>query len=259
MEIERVALSGDWILHQLRQGHAYSTDDLLVVDQAIECVDRPPRRVLDLGCGLGSVMLMSAWVWREAEVVGVEAQALSVDLARRSIEANGCGDRARVLLGDLRDPSLVPGPGTWDLVTGSPPYLPLGHGTVSQRLQRAYCRFEIRGGVEDYCRAAVRALAPDGGFALVHGGRQVARVEAAAREAGLRIARWRRVHGLEGRPPLMALYWMKAGAGKWAMPEAEEALVVRNRDGTRTEAMKRVRDRLGMPRSTRPASSSSRA
>jgi tRNA1(Val) A37 N6-methylase TrmN6 len=41
--------------------------------------------VLDLGCGIGSVLLMLAWRFPDAAVVGVEAQALSLDLARRSI------------------------------------------------------------------------------------------------------------------------------------------------------------------------------
>ena len=48
----------------------------------------PPRRCLDLGCGIGSVLLMVAWQFPHARVVGVEAQRRSAAMARRSIAYN---------------------------------------------------------------------------------------------------------------------------------------------------------------------------
>lgn len=33
-----------------------------------------PKRLLDLGCGNGSVLMMNAWQYPEAECVGIEAR-----------------------------------------------------------------------------------------------------------------------------------------------------------------------------------------
>lgn len=73
-------------------------------------------------------------------------------------------DRITLVQGDLRAP-LPPGlapPGGFDLITGTPPYIPLGGGGSSGRPQKAPCNLETRGGVEGYVEAAAAALAPDG-------------------------------------------------------------------------------------------------
>lgn len=60
-------------------------------------------RGLDLGCGLGSVLMMVCWQLPRLHAVGIEAQASSVERARRSLLVNGCADRACVRHGDFRN------------------------------------------------------------------------------------------------------------------------------------------------------------
>src|SRR5699024_6661169 len=86
-----------------------------------------------------------------------------------------------ILYGDLREVELPRA----DLITGSPPYFPVGTGVPSPDPQRFACRFETRGGVEAYCDAAARLLAPEGLFTMVFIARETPRVEAAAQAAGL--------------------------------------------------------------------------
>ena len=62
-----------------------------------------PRAPADLGCGNGAVLLMLAWRFPATRCVGIEAQPLSVALARRSLAWNGAETRCEVRLGDLRD------------------------------------------------------------------------------------------------------------------------------------------------------------
>ena len=100
--------------------------------------------------------MMVAWGLPDVKMVGVEAQALSYGLARRSLAYNGVTSRVEVRHGDLREADMVPEGSVFDLVTGTPPYIPLGHGSVSKKEQCGPCRFEYRGGVEDYCDAAKR-------------------------------------------------------------------------------------------------------
>jgi tRNA1(Val) A37 N6-methylase TrmN6 len=239
-------LSGDWRLLQRTDGHRWSLDDLVTAWLAHAACARPPRSALDLGCGIGTVLLLTAWRFPEARCVGIEAQDVSVDLARRSIAWNGAGDRCEVRHADFREPGVLSDDERFELVTGTPPYFAPGAGTESDRVQRAPCRFEHRGGVEDYCRAAARALAPGAPFVACEAAGQEPRVRAAAAAHGLAIERWRDVVPRAGKPPLISLFVMRRAAE--AGPRRDEApLVVRDAGGRRTPEMLAIRRDLGMP------------
>lgn len=241
------AFAGHWRIFQLRQGHRYSTDDLLAAWYAVDtCHARRmmPRHALDLGCGIGSVGLFVAWSFPELHLTGIEAQAVSANLARKTIRYNGIADRVVIHEGDLR--ARLP-EGAYDLVTGSPPYWDPADGTLSDAPQKAPCRFEQRGGVEDYSRAAARALAPDGVFALVMDGRQRERVLTGAGAAGLAIRRIRDVIPREGKDVLMVLAAMTHADKTTEAPLEEPPLVLRDRAGVRTDAFREIRRMMGMP------------
>jgi tRNA1(Val) A37 N6-methylase TrmN6 len=194
-----------------------------------------PRTYLDLGCGIGSVLLMTAWRFPEALGLGVEAQAVSFGLCERSIRYDGAN--ARVELGDFRARAFEP---TFELVTGTPPYFPPGTGTESKKVQAAPARFEHRGGVEAYCDAMARALAPDGVGVLCAGIGQVERVRA---QTALHIRAELTIEPKRGRAPLLAVYALRRTGG----PQTHERLVVREADGQWTAEFLRVREDMGMP------------
>jgi tRNA1(Val) A37 N6-methylase TrmN6 len=250
-------LVGDWRIFQLRRGHRWSLDDFVTAYVALETAraEGPVARALDLGCGIGSVLLMVAWGLPTARVVGVEAQAPSVGLARRSLRYNGAEERCEVRLGDLRDERLLPEAAAFELVTGTPPYLPLGTGLVSERAQRGPCCFETRGGLEDYCRAAARALAPGGAFVVCSGAQDPpGRAERAAADAGLGVRRSIEVVPKEGKTPLFFVHVMRALPGgaeranaQGLLAPAREPFVSRCRDGSRHPDMHRARAFMGLP------------
>jgi tRNA1(Val) A37 N6-methylase TrmN6 len=237
-------LCGDWRILQRLDGHRWSLDDLVTAWLATT-VAHAPTRILDLGCGIGSVLLMLAWRFPAARVVGVEAQAVSVDLARRSIAWNGCDDRCEVRRGDLRDPSVIAGEPAFDVVTGTPPYLVPGTGRTSPRPQKTPCTFELRGGIEEYARAAARALAPGGAFVVCEQAAQGARTHAAAAAAGLAVCVSLPVVPRQGKPPLFAVHALRRApaTAEGTLP----ALVVRDGRGVRTDAFRVVRSAMGLP------------
>jgi tRNA1(Val) A37 N6-methylase TrmN6 len=236
-------LAGDWRILQRTDGHRWSLDDLVTAWLAADVARARPRRILDLGCGIGSVLLLLAWRFPEARVDGVEAQAVSVDLARRSIAWNGVEDRCAVHVGDFRDVALD---GPFDLVTGTPPYLPIGTGRESSRVQKGPCNFEHRGGIEAYCDAAARALAPGGWFVVCEQAAQDARVAAAADAAGLAIERTLPVVPRAGKAPLFCVHALRACASATS-PMRLPALVVRDARGARTDACRKLRAAMGLP------------
>ncbi|HJQ83408.1 MAG TPA: methyltransferase domain-containing protein, partial [Candidatus Binatia bacterium] len=200
---------------------------------------------LDLGCGIGAVLLLLAWRFPAARGHGIEAQAVSVELARRSLAWNGAGARCAVRLGDLRDPTVLPAGAVFDLVTGTPPYLRPGSATPSARLQRGPCHVAYRGGIEDYCVAAARCLAPRGRFVVCEAAAHAERVHAAATAAGLGVEGRLDVVPRAGKAALFSVHVLAwTGAERTAVGPP---LVVRDRAGRRTAAFVTVRREMGMP------------
>ena len=79
-------------------------------------------RVLDLRTG------RTAWRLPGTRLVTVEAQEISVKLARKSIAYNGLENRYEIRQGDFRNPGVLRDDEKFDLILGSPPYFPAGTG-----------------------------------------------------------------------------------------------------------------------------------
>ena len=90
---------------------------------------RPGQRVLDLGCGVGVVLMCLAARVGELGLWGVEIQPAYCDLARRNLAENGI--EARVACADLAAlPAEIAAIG-FDHVVANPPYLHPGSRTPS--------------------------------------------------------------------------------------------------------------------------------
>ena len=247
------ALCGHFKIFQLRKGHRYSTDDILTAWYGTSWCPSA-RSVLDLGSGIGTVAMIAAWRTPGSRVVTVEAQAESVQLARRSVRWNGLEERFDIREGDLRDPDILGPEERFDLVLGSPPYFPRGTGVEAAHPQKVACRFELRGTIADYCQTAAAHIAPGGVFACVFPvtpAEQAERVRAAAEAAGLSIVRQRPIVLREGEPPLIGVFLMMRGED---LPEdmrgqtwEEPPLVIRRRDGSVHPEYAAVKLAFGFP------------
>ena len=246
------AISGHFRLFQLRDGHRFSTDDILTAWYGTSWCPTA-RTAIDLGSGIGTVGMICAWRLPGAKFITVEAQAESVALARKSARYNGLADRYEIREGDFRAAGILKADETFDLVTGSPPYFPLGDGVESGHPQKLACRFELRGTVADYCTTAAKHLAPGGFFACVfpHEPAQLARVQSGARAAGLVVVRKRPVVFREGDPALVALFGLMRAEDLpgWFRGETwtEPDLVIRTRDGKIHPEYSAVKLAIGFP------------
>ncbi len=223
-------LTRDYRVFQRAKGHRFSSDDVATAYVAWHAA-KSSRRVIDLGCGLGSVLLHLAWKLPEATLVGVEAQAISFELLRRNVERNLLLDRVTVHHGDLRDEPILAAAGeAFDLVTGTPPYFPPDTAVDAMDEQRAYARIEYRGGVEDYLAAGGRLLAPEGVMVLCGDARAGERVERGAVASGLAIGARCDVIPREGRPALFSIWTLS----RRVVPRALSTLTIRDAEGKRT-------------------------
>ncbi|MEZ4287981.1 MAG: methyltransferase domain-containing protein [Polyangiales bacterium] len=149
-------------VYQRKRGHRYSVDDVVTAYQAVHAKPNA-MTYADIGCGIGSVLLMVAYKLERTNILGVEAQDASYELVVKNVGRNGLTDRVELVHGDLRD--LVYEARFhkhFDLVTGTPPYFPPGHATPSPDPQRRYARIEYRGGVEAYVKSAEFLMRDDG-------------------------------------------------------------------------------------------------
>ncbi len=240
-------LTGDFRIFQRKRGHRWSLDDFVTALYAHRAARAAgaPARYADIGCGIGSVLMMVSWACPETQAVGVEAQELSVSLARRSLVYNGIDERVRIVHGDLRSVELEPA--SFDLVTGTPPYLAIGNGLVSEKEQRGPCCFETRGGIEDYCLAASRLLRPNGLFVVCGGAlpEEDLRGENAALGAGLSLVERIDVVPRAGKAVLLRVFVMKLGLV--SAPARSSQFVVRDASLAITDQMRAAREEMGLP------------
>jgi tRNA1(Val) A37 N6-methylase TrmN6 len=233
-------LTRDVRVWQRRKGHRFSSDD--VVTTLVAWRERPEaKRLLDLGCGLGSVLLHLAWKMPTLVAAGIEAQAESYELLRRNVERSGYADRVTIRHGDLRDTNRLDELGSgFDLVTGTPPYFPKGTALDADDKQRTFARMENRGGVEAYMRAASRVVTDDGTVVLCGDHEADARVMAAQEACGLYVRARTDVTPKEGKPVLFSVWVLGRAAG--STPIATTGMTLRDRAGRPAEGARLVRE-----------------
>lgn len=239
----RNRLIGDWYIYQRTGGHRTSTDDLITAWYAVHRNRGSQARYLDLGSGVGSVLLMVCHKLRPAFALGVEAQEQSIMMAARSVaELPDHRSEIELLHADFRELAIARE--RFDLITGSPPYFPIDAGVLPSDPQRRACRFEERGGVEAYVQTAARALSKDGRFYLVFQTRWNERVTAAAASAGLCVSGradfWARADRAQ---PFLSVFEL---ARKTVAVPHRFQCAVRDADGAISAAYQNLRMELGV-------------
>jgi len=215
---------------QRPDGHKAASDDVVLAGFAAR--EQPAaRRCLDLGTGKATVAMLLGVALPEATFIGVEAYPESYALALRNITENRLEARLSVRQGDLRDSAVLAGEAPFDLITGAPPFMPVGSGPPPSDHQRAAGRFEMRGGVEAYAETAVRHLAPGGLFVVLMDGAGGARAAAALGAVGLVVRRQVDVRPRPERAPTYQVLVAGHRAAEGADAPSRETLCMRDAVG----------------------------
>jgi len=231
-----------WLIAQRKKGHRHSADDVLTAWYALQ-VSPIVQEHLDLGTGIGTVGLLTLWgMGAEARLTCVEAQEVSYRLLQSNLAANRIRERVECSRGDLRELRLGK---RFPLVTGSPPYFPHGTGVLPQDSQKAHARFELRGDVSDYAKAAALHLERGGWFVFCFPTPQRERALAGVSAAGLRVVCLREVIPRESLPPLFTLFACQHHADFDGEFVVETPLVVRLECGRLSAEMASVRRGFG--------------
>lgn len=259
------SLVGKWKIFQKQGGHRFSTDDVTTAWVACKVIKELQERGvdvsthLDMGCGLGSVLMMVGWKYPHLQSTGIEAQKISCELARRSLRYNGAADRISVVNGDLRDPVVLPDSPRFPIVTGTPPYFKEGEAALPSKVDQKACLFEFRGGVEEYVKAARRYLTEEGHFVVVESALGKARSDAAVKEYGRRwrcglaaemriVRRWDFIPK-EGKPALFSIADIvkKKEGEAWDGKYDVVSITIRNKEGKYTREYHQLLLDMGFP------------
>lgn len=178
-------------------------DSEVLIEAAVaHFATRAPARVLDLGCGPGTLLLAALDQWPRATGVGLELSAAARNYASANAARIAPG-RAAIVEGDWTQPGWADGFGTFDLLLANPPYIATRDPEVAAGVAAHEPAVALYAGADglDACRAIVPALpglvAP-GGVALIEmGWRQADAVGALLGAIG---GQARLLHDLGGRP-----------------------------------------------------------
>lgn len=233
-------LVGPYRIFQRINGHRHSIDDATTAWYALQ-KSPPVKRTLDLGTGIGSVGLAVLWGLGDgAHLTCVEAQEISYKLLVENIRGNGLEQQVKAIHMDIRNLHLEE---RFPLITGSPPYFPVGTGSLPGDSQKAHARFELRGDVGDYAQAAKRHITDDGLFVFCFPFQQKSRCIKLVTDVGFKLITIRDVVPMKSKPPLFSLY---CASLHYAGTTIEEPpLIVAFEDGKYTPEMRELQATRG--------------
>jgi tRNA1Val (adenine37-N6)-methyltransferase len=209
------------------------TDSLALADFA---VFRPDDQIADLGCGCGTLGLLTLAKYPSALVTGIEISPQAAALARENAASSRLSGRFTVLEGDLRRYRELLPANSFSGVIANPPYYPESAGRASRSLPGA--RSEQSCTLFDLCRCASWLLRFGGSFSLVHRPERLADLCCALRECRLEPKRLRLVRHRAGAAPSLVLLESRLG-GRPGLCWLDD-LILYNPDGSESAEARRI-------------------
>lgn len=161
--------------------------------------------VIDLGTGTGIIPILMEAKTKASNLVGLEIQPESADMAQRSVELNHLEKKIRIVVGDIREASSIFGAATFDVVTSNPPYMTEHHGITNEKSPKAIARHELLCTLEDVISQAAKLLRPGGSFYMVHRPFRLVDIMVLMREYHLEPKRMKLVYPYIDKDPNMVL------------------------------------------------------
>ena len=147
------------------EGFCFGVDAVFLSDFAKV---RAGETALDLGTGNGIIPVLLSAKTEGKKFTGLEIQADTAEMARRSVAWNGLEDRVEIVTGDIREASQIFKPVFFDVITTNPPYMPAEHGIRNADSARAAARHEVLCTLDDILRESMRLLQDKGRFYMIH-------------------------------------------------------------------------------------------
>ncbi|MDB5478297.1 MAG: methyltransferase, partial [Alphaproteobacteria bacterium] len=156
---------GRCTLEQPAKAYRFGTDAMLL---AASIHAKPREKVLELGCGVGAVLLAGHVRLPKTRFVGIEREAKYAELAQKNVERNKAGELVSIIKGDIADKALFKNLGSFDHVIANPPYYETGRHSGALGLLRRVARQHEPDDLEMWLQSANRFLKPKGSVIFIH-------------------------------------------------------------------------------------------
>ena len=190
-------------------------------------------RVLDLGTGTGIIPILMEAKTKASNLVGLEIQPESADMARRSVSLNSLENKIEIVTGDIKEAVSLFSKSSFDVVTSNPPYMIGQHGLVNPHSEKAIARHEVLCTLDDVISQAAALLKPGGNFFLVHRPFRLVEIMTLLTKYYLEPKRMQLVYPYVDKEPNMVL--IEANRGGKSRLKVEKPLIVYESQGKYTD------------------------
>lgn len=128
---------------------------------------QPSAKAVELGAGTGILSLLLSAKNRVKHIHAIEVQEDFAELADRNVKLNSLEDKIEIICSDIRNINPNDIGGEVDIVFANPPYMRTDSGKRNESDRKYIARHEVKGGIDDFCRAAYRLLKHGGKFYCV--------------------------------------------------------------------------------------------
>lgn len=189
-------------------------------------------QVLDLCTGTGIIPILMEAKTEAAHLTGLEIQAQSADMARRSVQLNGLEEKIDIVTGDVKEAGSFFSSASFDVITCNPPYMIGQHGLTNPEEPKAIARHEILCTLEDVVGQSAVLLKPGGHLYLVHRPFRLAEIMTMLVKYKLEPKRMRLVYPYVDKEPNMVL--IEAVRGGRPRITVEKPLIIFSEPGVYT-------------------------
>jgi tRNA1Val (adenine37-N6)-methyltransferase len=167
------------------------------------------------------------------ELIGLEIQDDSADMAARSVKLNDLEDKVKIVKGDIKEAGQLFDAASFDVVTSNPPYMINSHGLQNPEAPKAIARHEVSCTLEDVVAAAAKCLKSGGKFFMVHRPFRLAEIMVIMHEYKLEPKRMQLVYPFVDKEPSMVL--IEGVRGGRSRITVEKPLIIYESQGKYTQ------------------------
>lgn len=190
---------------------------------------KPGETVLDMGTGNGIIPVLLSAKTQGSHFTGLEIQADTADMARRSVRYNHLENRIDIVTGDIKEAADIFRPAFFDVITTNPPYMLASHGLQNTDDSMAVARHEVLCTLDDILRESMRLLQDKGRFYMIHRPFRLAEILIKMNTYKIEAKRLRFVHSYVNKEPTMVL--IEGVRGAKSRVTVEPPLIMYDKNG----------------------------
>lgn len=224
----------DLKIFQDSEGFNFALDSILLAK--FVTVKKSTKKILDIGTGNAPIPLILT-TKTTAEIIGVEIQEKSYELAQKSVAYNKKDDQIKLIFGDINKIWQKFGNEVFDTIVCNPPFFKQFSLTKQNMVaEKTTARHEVSLLIEDIFKIARQLLVNGGNIALVHRPERLVEIISIMRANNIEPKRVRFIYPKKGRRAHILLIEGRKN-GKVGLT-VEPPLVIHRADGNYTkEAM----------------------